>query len=543
MTQAPEAAAPSRCPWKPLLTALAFWIAGMLLAHGSMVFSGFRRIQLERTDSRLMHYMLEHGYRWVTGDRLHASFWDPPAFYPARNTAALSETLLGTGPLYWIWRMVRVPPDLAYAFWLLGVSSLNFLTAYLLLRRIFDRSPAASGFGAFLFSFASMRLAHVGHPQLLAGFYLVLAVHGTIRAFREPDLRRQAPWIALATAAFVAQCYSGVYIAWFLALALGLAAAWSLALPSLRPAAMAAFRSHGAGLAIGGATAALCLIPFVLHSLKAAADIGYRGYDEVELFLPRWFSWFYFGDEHRLYGRLSDLPPFNSLPRMLGQPIAPGLATMVLAVLGLWDLRTTPLGRILGAVSLTLLLVTVMLPGGYSVWGLFYLTVPGAQAIRAVFRVSLILLLPAAVGAASLLDRSPWRKPLLIGAVLLSMLEQARSTPLLDRFELRDATSAIARRIEPGIDAFFLSERQGAPHATLLDGLPLRAHVDAMMVSLDAGVPTINGYSGGIPPGWPFETLSMTSSASEAEVEAQLEKWCREKGIDRKRVQWIRTTR
>ena len=101
----------------------------------------------------------------------------------ARGATVLA--LLGTGPLYWIWRIVRVPPDLAYAFWLLGVSSLNFLTAFLLLRKIFDRSPAASGFGAFLFSFASMRLAHVGHPQLLAGFYLILVVYGAIRAFRE----------------------------------------------------------------------------------------------------------------------------------------------------------------------------------------------------------------------------------------------------------------------------------------------------------------------------------------------------------------------
>jgi hypothetical protein len=528
-----------------VLTALAFWLAGLLLAHGPMIFSGFRRIQQERTDSRLMHYMLEHGYRWVSGDRLHASFWDPPVFYPARNTAAMSETLVGTGPLYWIWRMVRVPSDLAYALWLLGVSSVNFLAFFLLLRQIFDRSPAASGFGAFLFSFASMRLAHVGHPQLLAGFYLVLVVHGALRSFRETTLRGQAPWIGLASAAFVAQVYSGFYVAWFLALSLALVIAWSFALPSVRPAAVAAVRSHGAGLALGAAAAGVCLLPFLIHSLKAATDVGYRGYDEVELFLPRWHSWFFFGTDHALYGDLAELPPFNSVPQMFEQPISPGLVTMVLAGLGLWGLRSTVLGRILAAVSLTLLVCTVMLPGGYSVWGLFYLTVPGAQAIRAVSRVSLILLLPVAVGAASFVDGGRWRKPLLIGAALLAMLEQARSTPALDRFALREATVEAARRIQPGMDAFFLSEDQGGrEYASLLDSLPLRVHVDAMMVSLEAGVPTINGYSGAAPPGWPFEGLSiMPRHAPRAFIEAELTKWCREKGIDRQRVQWIQVTR
>ncbi len=534
----------SRVPWKSLLTALAFWLAGLLLAHGSMVFSGFRRIQQERTDSRLMQYMLEHGYRWVSGDRLHASFWDPPAFYPARNTAAMSETLLGTGPLYWIWRMVRVPPDLAYAFWLLGVSSLNFLTCFLLLRQVFGRSPAASGFGAFLFSFASLRLAHVGHPQLLAGFYLVLVVHGAVRAFREPDLRRQAPWIGLAAAAFVAQVYSGFYVAWFLALSLALAVAWSFALPSLRPAAIATLRSHGAGVGLGVAGVALGLIPFVIHSMKAAADVGYRGYDEVELFLPRLHSWLFFGDAHWMYGKLSGLPPFDSLPRTLELPISPGLVTIVLAVLGLWELRSTPLGRIFGVVSLTLLLCTLMLPGGFSVWGLFYLTVPGAQAIRAVSRVSLILLLPAAAGAASVLDGNRWKKPMLIGAALLSMLEQGRSTPTLDRFELRETTAAVTKLIDPAAEAFYLTEKQGPPSPSLLENLPLRVHVDAMMASLESGVPTINGYSGAVPPGWPFEALTRTSGdASEADVEANLATWCREKGIDRRRVQWVRAGR
>jgi hypothetical protein len=524
-------------PRKTLLIGLSFWLAGLLLAHGTTIFSGFRRIQLDRADSRLMHYMLEHGYRWITGDPHHRSFWDPPVFYPAKNTAAYSETMIGTAPLYGIWRLVGVPQDLSYTFWLLSVSSLNFLTAFLFLRRTMGRSDAAAGFGAFLFSFASIRLAHLVHPQLMAGFSLVLFVDAAVRLFRESDRRRGARWIAVAAATFVVQAYSGFYIAWFLALSIGLALIWSLALPSLRGPAIAALRAHTLGLAIGVVVAGLCLIPFVSHSLKAAADIGYRGYDEVELFLPRPLSWIFFGGNHWVYGRFSTLGLFNSLPRTFEQPIAPGLVTMVLAALGLWRLRTTPLGKLLGVVSLTLIVCTLAI-GSVSLWGLLYLVLPGAQAIRAVARVGVILLLPASAGAASLLDLSGWRKPVLIGVALLSMLEQGRTTTSLDRYEVRKSTAALVSQIDRSAEAFFLSDSGSSPSPALLDRLPLRVHLEAVMAGLESGVPTINGYSGGVPPGWTLEGSAL-APADSADVERQLAEWCRRHGIDRRKIQWI----
>jgi len=154
----------------------------------------------------------------------------------------------------------------------------------------------------------------------------------------------------------------------------------------------------------------------------------------------------------------------------------------------------------------------------------------------------LILLLPISAGAACLIDRSGWKKPVLIGVTLLSMLEQGRTTPTLDRFELRHATAALTRQIDPKAEAFFLSDSGPSPSPALIDRLPLRVHLDAMMASLESGVPTINGYSGGTPPGWRFEGLSLAPPDS-PHVEAQLDAWCREKGLDRRRVQWIRKGR
>ena len=42
--------------------AAGFGVLGVVLAHHPMIFSGFRRIQADLGDSRLIHYLLEERY-------------------------------------------------------------------------------------------------------------------------------------------------------------------------------------------------------------------------------------------------------------------------------------------------------------------------------------------------------------------------------------------------------------------------------------------------------------------------------------------------
>jgi len=65
-----------------------------------------------------------------------------------------------------------------------------------------------------------------------------------------------------------------------------------------------------------------------------------------------------------------------------------------------------------------------------------------------------------------------------------------------------------------------------------------------MMASLDANVPTLNGYSGWVPPDWPFELDSFADAATDArEIEQHLNAWCSRNGWTRSQVQWIRDRR
>jgi hypothetical protein len=133
-----------------------------------------------------------------------------------------------------------------------------------------------------------------------------------------------------------------------------------------------------------------------------------------------------------------------------------------------------------------------------------------------VARVANVLLLPAAIGA------SAWagdRGRLAAALSLVCVLEQARTVPQLDVREEDGRVARLAERVDRNAAAFLWVGADGA-----------RGQVDAMWAALRTGVPTLNGYSGNEPPGWPF-------SAGGAD---RLRDWCSGHGIDPDRVQVLR---
>ena len=111
------------------------WICGMLVAFYPALLSGFRNLQLGYGDPRLVNYILEHSWLWVTGHPLNDSFWSPPVFYPAANVGAYSDTMVGSGPIYWLFRGLGAGPGYALQLWMMSCLSLCFLFTYIFLRR------------------------------------------------------------------------------------------------------------------------------------------------------------------------------------------------------------------------------------------------------------------------------------------------------------------------------------------------------------------------------------------------------------------------
>ncbi|MDB5352013.1 MAG: hypothetical protein JWN86_3260 [Planctomycetota bacterium] len=176
--------------------------------------------------------------------------------------------------------------------------------------------------------------------------------------------------------------------------------------------------------------------------------------------------------------------------------LAVGLLAPVLLVPALGRVRLPVAPRSLTIAAMVSVPAIVLLENNDTLWVYVFGIVPGATAIRAVARAGLLVLVPAAIGFAMFFT-TPWarRRPILAMMIgLFCIVEQGLTTPAYDKAEERAHIAALSRRVDPSALAFYY--RPGGRIA------PWVYHVDAMWMSLATRVPTINGYSGGWPPGW-----------------------------------------
>ncbi|RYZ38292.1 MAG: hypothetical protein EOO71_24625 [Myxococcaceae bacterium] len=504
-----------------LLFALAGGVLALLLAHHPVLLSGLRLVQGDEGDVRFNHYVLEHGWRFISGDALHARFWDPPMFHPEPNTAAYSDVLLGVAPFYWLWRLLGLGEDVSWQAWSLTMSALNYAAAVWLLMRGFGLRAGPAVVGAVLFTAGAPRINQLNHPQLTGQFFALLALGAVLVLLRpETDRRRGVAWSALLVGAFVAQLYAGFYWGWFLFFFLLLGLLVGLAFADTRGVLLAALRRHLPALAGFGVVGLVVLAPLVLHARQAVGTVGLRDFSEVSPMVPRVWSWFYVGPQSWLYGWTHGFRRFQRLPLGWEHQLGMGFVTTVLAAMGLWQARARTAVRVLLVMALATVLLVSYYRGGLVPWWLVFKAVPGAAAIRALARIGVWMLIPASVGLALCLQRQvqQGRAALAAGLGALCLLEQGLSISVYDRFESRADVDAVASRVGPECQSFLYAPTSG-------DGAEWKYQLDGVWASVTRGVPTVNGYSGNAPRGWRLTDARRYDEASAERVDRELASW------------------
>ena len=330
------------------------------MAHHPMFFSAFRGMYSDNgVDQMLVNYLLEHTYLWVWQDPLHAEFWNPPFFYPGRNVAAYSVTMLSYAPGYWAFRALGIAPDTSIQFWIITATAANYVAAYLLLRWVFKLNAVAASLGAFLYGFGALHVNEFERPHIIPEVYTIVAIAALIRIFARRDdslLVRGMLWSCVALS-LAAELWGAFYPGWFLALAMGVAACWATILPTYRRPFWRTLKAdvpdHGRRLGAGraGRPAYGCSLP------RGGTELGRRGYFEVNMSLPDWRDWLFLGPQSWLYGWLHHLSPFHWLYMEQAHERGLGVVTTVVCVWGLWQVRHRPLTGLFGLVALTLWLV------------------------------------------------------------------------------------------------------------------------------------------------------------------------------------------
>ena len=509
----------------PALTAMVVAAgASLLLALHTLLASGLQRVPGDPGDVRFVHYCIEHTWAWLAGHPLHRRLWDLPFFFPAPDTGAYSDVLLGVAPPYWVFRALGAGSEGAYVGWLLCSTVLNAAVATWLFRGALGVRWLAAATGGVLVAAGAPRVHLLNHPQLICTYWLLAAVGFGVMALRSPGTRRaRVAWV-LAGVAAAAQAWASYYLWWFLAFGATIAFLVGLALRSTRPRLLEALRRDWPVIAFAGALSLLLVLPLFRTWWNVAQGVGLR--DARDVFLARGQSWLNIGPDSWWWGALVQGSP-GMRYQTNEQQYGIGLLTTAAVAFGFWRARHRGGVVVLGLTAVLLLLLATQVGPwrGAAPWNVVYALVPGARGIRAVPRVGLVLLVAWGAGLALAVDALARSRPRLAAVLaLLCVVEQGvadRSfVPALDR----ERVNRIAREVPPSCAAFFYSPPpDGWP--------PWHAQIDALWVADEARVPTVNGYSGNSPPGWDLQDCFVRGPADRARLDAALAAWVQRWGL------------
>lgn len=526
----------------PWLVPAVFCLGGLALGHHPMVVHGghwtwFRFIQPDVGDARFVNYMFEHAWKWITGAPNHDALWSPPFYWPAKGVGAYSEILLGGAPLYWLWRALGFEWDTSMQLWVLSIGVLNFASAHWLYEKGFGFGRFASAAGAALFAFGAPRINQVMHYHLFPHVFTVVAVMAVLRLFPKegpPDERTAVRWIWALVLSGVWQLWASIYLGWYLALGLAVAALFALALPRSRARLWGLLRGYPFTLAASGLAAAALLLPLAREYFAAAEVVGVRTFEEALTMIPQPKAWLDLGPQSWWYGKFPVF--FQGLPMEHEQRAGVGLLTTGVVLVGLWKTRAHPVLKWVTWTAVALVLVSTLF-GSFTGWRAVYAVFPGAQSIRAVARIVMLLLVAWGAALAFVLERlrEKGRGPA-AGAAALAIaciLEQGQTTDAFDKHFTRTDVAAIVRQIPQGCEAFF--------HSPVDSFSPYFKHqIDAMLAELVSGVPTMNGYSGSNPPGWALGDPAIRQGFDEQRLGQQLQSWVLRHQVQNRNLCWLR---
>jgi hypothetical protein len=486
------------------------FVAGLYLIVIRPLGAGLLLVPGDLGDARLCMYLLEHFYRWMVG--LDSSFWNAAFFYPYNLTVAFSDSFLGEGPFYAIFRLAGLHPYAAYqSFYILGFFCNYAASAYVLSRLGFK--PWAVGIGAFLFTFDLPILAQENHTQLLYRFAVPLACFYLWSFYQNPKLGKLILFLFFLTLQFYFSIYLGLFLA-MLSAALAIFhplfagdGAWKEKLFVWPKNLIKAWVEAGFLERVLSVLSAAFVAAALVFLFKPYMDVvriyGFdRNWSDILGFLPTPQSYL-IADRSALWGWLSR--GFMGVSQRQEQQLFIGMAAWILVIAGVLGRFPSDQGRLAWAnlaAAFFLILLTLKV-GGFSLYDVFQ-AVPGFNSIRAVGRIELVLLWPVSVFIAWTIHsisigkaRSKgWMIFASLASVLLILEPVFYQHVTYNKVEAENRLERLRQQIPPNLPMgpilfVAVTDKEKDRYQEL----------DAMLVAQQLGWPTLNGYSGNVVPG------------------------------------------
>lgn len=450
-------------------------------------------------DARFNNYILEHGYRYISGDE--STFWNARFMYPEGNVIAYSDNLIGTLPIYSFFRFMSLDRETSFQFWVILIFCLNFFCSYSFLRWLSNNVYAAS-IGAYIFTFSIAIQSQMAHAQTFPRFLIPLAIWAALLFFKDLNPR----YYFYAVMACVGQFYAGIYLGFMLAIPIAILLL--LVLIARYEKLLERIRSWRWTVAVIASTVLSVLLMLVLMRpyIELAKGIDNLAYDKISHSIPTLYSYFYGikGSTWEIFeGLCSEYPEFWNHRIFPG-----GIAMLSFLVLPL-ILLIRKLRRLNIDPKVVLLVITGSLTvlffvriGEWSLYEALY-NLPGFKSMRSLTRIINIELIFFAISTPLVLSMllSKFNKaPLMIMIILILGLTMY-DNKIAPEWTSRTLKSDIQMRHQE-----LKSKMRHIQLGTLVSYEPTKFevpinfyHIDMMIVSQDLYLKTINAYTARLP--------------------------------------------
>lgn len=196
------------------------FLLGLLLGLYTVVFSilgwDLAYFPGDLGDARFNAYILEHGHQFLTGQK--QSLWDAPFMYPEPKVITYSDNLIGTVPLFSLFRSLGYDVLTSFQFWFIALFIANYSSMYAFLKWLFKNRYSAV-LGAFLFAFSLALQSQMTHAQMFPRLFVPLSLW--LLFLFAKHLKPQ--YFFLSLFCVVLQFYSGIYLGFLLVIPFGIA--------------------------------------------------------------------------------------------------------------------------------------------------------------------------------------------------------------------------------------------------------------------------------------------------------------------------------
>jgi hypothetical protein len=472
-------------------------------------------------DARFINYILEHGHQYISGST--PSFWNAQFMYPYEGTIAISDNMIGTLPIYSFWRITGLSIETSYQLWWISICCLNFWVTFLVVKRWFNRYDLAI-IAAYVFAFTIFNLYQLSYLQMTIRFMIPIVIYAAVRLVETGKLKYLVLYSVGIYVQFLCVMYTGFFLLYFSAGFIVLYAWVSGRFSFLKELFSKSNYLKTIGIAL---ITGFLMLSLMLPYLETAGKMGLKLYDEFNWNIPMISGYLLPHQSSLLWSSVHDV--FKS------ENSAWWLHSVFIGLLPIISILLIPFiwirkkynefqnGKLILALSITIVIITVLfirLDNGLTLYAAIF-KFPGMNSMRVLNRFMHVQLFFIVIFSLFLIRK--WKSWGIVAVFFLLLLdnsfngEYALRTSKVENKERREKVrSTIESQLKPHHKAFALVNSNEFPHLI---------HIDAMLVSSQIGLPTVNGYSSNCPDEFGEYFLNGSSDG--------LDKWMKASGLNR----------